>query len=122
MSLTQPPDIWESGDPYERYVGRWSRQVAPTFLAWLGVPSGRRWLDIGCGTGALCAAIADHCAPSTLVGVEPSEGFLNTAREQLSGRAALKRGNAGIGAGVRHVTRPKWTVTIARSLANARSG
>ena len=30
-------DTWERGDPYERYVGRWSRLVAPQFLDWLGV-------------------------------------------------------------------------------------
>jgi ubiquinone/menaquinone biosynthesis C-methylase UbiE len=72
----QVSDTWERGDPYEQYVGRWSRQVAPRFLSWLSVPAGRRWLDIGCGTGALCAAIVDHCSPSSVVGVEPSEGFL----------------------------------------------
>lgn len=45
-------DTWERGNPYEQYVGRWSRQVAPPFLSWLNVPAGRRWLDVGCGTGA----------------------------------------------------------------------
>ena len=64
MHPKQVPDTWERGDPYERYVGRWSRKVAPLFLDWLDVPAGRRWLDIGCGTGALCAAIVEACAPS----------------------------------------------------------
>ena len=62
-------DTWERGDPYERYVGRWSRRLAPRFLAWLAVPPGRRWLDVGCGTGALCAAIAQHASPASLAGV-----------------------------------------------------
>lgn len=87
-------DTWERGDPYEQYVGRWSRRVAPRFLSWLRIPAGRRWLDVGCGTGALCAAIVDHCSPSSVVGVEPSEGFLATAREHLAGRAVLRRGSA----------------------------
>ena len=94
MNKRQVSDAWERGDPYERYVGRWSRQVAPLFLNWLRVPAGRRWLDIGCGTGALCAAILDACAPSSVVGVEPSEGFLEFARRQLAGRATLYRGSA----------------------------
>jgi trans-aconitate methyltransferase len=46
-------DAWEREDPYEQYVGRSSRRVAPVFLAWLRVRAGRRWLDVGCGTGAL---------------------------------------------------------------------
>ena len=87
-------DNWERGDPYEQYVGRWSRRVAPRFLSWLDVPAGRRWLDVGCGTGALSAAILDQCSPSSVAGVEPSEGFLEKAKEQLAGRALLRRGNA----------------------------
>jgi len=87
-------DTWERGNPYERYVGRWSRQVAPVFLSWLQIPGGLRWLDVGCGTGALCAAILDRCSPSSVTGVEPSEGFLTTAKENLSDRVALHQGTA----------------------------
>ncbi len=94
MSDKQISDTWERGNPYERYVGRWSRRVAPEFLAWLQMPPGRRWLDVGCGTGALCAAIVDGCSPASVTGVEPSEGFLKTARENLAGRVALHQGNA----------------------------
>jgi SAM-dependent methyltransferase len=87
-------DTWERGSPYERYVGRWSRQVAPKFLSWLNIPAGRRWLDVGCGTGALGAAIVDRCSPSSVAGVEPSDGFLETAKKNLAGRAALHQGSA----------------------------
>lgn len=94
MNAMDISDSWERGSPYERYVGRWSRQVAPKFLAWLHVPEARRWLDVGCGTGALCAAIADGCAPSSLIGVDPSEGFLKSAAANLGRRAVLHRGGA----------------------------
>ena len=87
-------DTWERGSPYERYVGRWSRQVAPLFLSWLDIPRGRRWLDVGCGTGALSAAILDQWSPASVTGIEPSEGFLTTARENLGERAALHQGTA----------------------------
>ena len=87
-------DTWERGDPYEQYVGRWSRRVAPQFLLWLNIPAGRRWLDVGCGTGALSAAILDHCAPVSVIGVEPSEGFLEQAKAQLANRTLLRRGSA----------------------------
>jgi SAM-dependent methyltransferase len=87
-------DTWERGDPYERYVGRWSRRVAPLFLSWLAIPAGRRWVDVGCGTGALCAAIVDHGSPLSVVGVEPSEGFLAIARARHAGRVVVHRGSA----------------------------
>ncbi|MBL8472842.1 MAG: methyltransferase domain-containing protein [Rhodocyclaceae bacterium] len=94
MQANSVSDTWERGSPYERYVGRWSRQVAPQFLSWLGLPAGRKWLDVGCGTGALSAAILDGCAPAAVAGVEPSDGFRNTAQENLAGRAQLYPGNA----------------------------
>ena len=87
-------DSWERGDPYEAYVGRWSRQVAPRFLSWLTLPAASRWLDVGCGTGALSAAIVERCSPSSVVGVEPSEGFLAVARQRLGGRAEIRHGSA----------------------------
>lgn len=87
-------DTWERGDAYERYIGRWSRRVAPAFLAWLDVPAGRRWLDVGCGTGALGSAIVELARPSSVAGVEPSEGFLDAARARLGERVALHRGSA----------------------------
>jgi SAM-dependent methyltransferase len=95
MTMNNPPsDAWTRGDAYDRYVGRWSRQVAPLFLTWLRIPSDQRWLDLGCGTGSLCAAILDHCLPLCVTGVEPSEGFLQTANEALAGRALIQRGSA----------------------------
>jgi len=94
MDHAQVSDTWERGDAYEQYIGRWSRRVAPLFLAWLRMPAGLRWLDIGCGTGALCAAIADTCLPASVTGVEPSPGFLEAARQNLADRAALLPGNA----------------------------
>jgi SAM-dependent methyltransferase len=87
-------DTWDRGSPYELYVGRWSRRVAPLFLSWLSIPAGRRWLDVGSGTGELCAAIVDGCSPSSVAGIEPSEGFLKTARENLAGRVAFHQGSA----------------------------
>ncbi len=48
---------WGNTAAYEAYIGRWSRLVAEAFLLWLALPSGRRWLDVGCGTGALTQTI-----------------------------------------------------------------
>jgi ubiquinone/menaquinone biosynthesis C-methylase UbiE len=88
-------DLWAAGDLYEPYVGRWSRVVAAEFLARLGVPAGARWLDVGCGTGALSEAILDRCAPDAVLGVDPSEGFVSHARRQVQdARAEFRLGDA----------------------------
>ncbi|MFI6300156.1 class I SAM-dependent methyltransferase [Nonomuraea sp. NPDC050790] len=78
-------DIWALGAAYENYMGRWSRPVAAAFVAWLGVPAGRRWLDAGCGTGALSAAVLAGAAPAEVAAVDPSAGFVRHARELLAG-------------------------------------
>src|SRR5262245_59445181 len=94
MHHTSVSDPWERGNALERCIGRWGRETAPVFLTWLNIPAGRRWLDVGCGTGALCSAVLDRCSPSSVVGVEPSEGFLETAKENLAGRVALHQASA----------------------------
>jgi hypothetical protein len=67
----QRKDVWASGDAYEPYVGRWSRLVAREFLAWLGLPPGQDWLDIGCSTGALSQTILDNASPRHVTGIDP---------------------------------------------------
>jgi SAM-dependent methyltransferase len=75
-------DTWADGDAYEAYVGRWSRRVAAAFVPWLGVPAGRRWLDVGCGTGALTGTVLALAQPDRVIGADPSAGFLATARSR----------------------------------------
>jgi SAM-dependent methyltransferase len=95
MNGTQStPDAWRSGSAYDRYMGRWSRQLARRFVQWLQAPPGQRWLDLGCGTGALCGAIVEHAAPRALSGVDPSAGFLEAARQHLPDDVALRQGRA----------------------------
>jgi SAM-dependent methyltransferase len=78
-------DVWAAGDEYEAYVGRWSRQVAQRFVPWLDVPGGSRWLDVGCGTGALSDAA--RAAGATVTGVDPSRGFVTGQQNVVVGDA-----------------------------------
>jgi SAM-dependent methyltransferase len=94
MTAPSSNDVWAEGDPYERYVGRWSRLVAVEFVRWLTMPRALRWLDVGCGTGALASAILAAAEPKQVIAVEPSEGFLALARKHLGDKATLLPGNA----------------------------
>ncbi len=68
--------------------------MAHRFLEWLDVPAGARWLDVGCGTGALTAAIAAMAAPAMLAGIDPSPEFVDAARERLPAGADVRVGDA----------------------------
>ena len=75
---------WESGGPYEQYVGRWSRKVAREFLAWLQVAPGKTWGDVGCGTGALTETILAELDPESIAAIDRSEGFIAEARRRIA--------------------------------------
>lgn len=88
MSQQSRHDAWRAGESYDLYMGRWSRQIAPRFLDWLNPPERLDWLEIGCGTGALSAAIVARCEPASFSAVEPSEGFLERARTNVPDKDA----------------------------------
>jgi len=81
-------DRWAAGDAYERYMGRWSRRIAVEFVNWLSPASGVRWLDVGCGTGALTSCICRLCEPASVVASDPSASFVEHARGQIQHPAA----------------------------------
>src|SRR6187431_1361038 len=75
--------VFNAADDYERFMGRWSRAIGEKFLDWLGAPSGARWLDVGCGTGAFSELIAKRCAPKSITGIDPSAAQVDYARKLL---------------------------------------
>ncbi len=76
-------------------MGRWNRFVAQEFLNWLDPPSGQRWLDVGCGTGALSESILNQTSPAQVTAVDPSNAFIAFARQSVSdSRVEFRIGNA----------------------------
>jgi SAM-dependent methyltransferase len=63
---------WSGAAAYEAFIGRWSRPVAEQFVRWLDLPPGARWLDVGCGTGALTSAVLAGAAPQDVTALDPS--------------------------------------------------
>src|SRR5688572_4789793 len=80
--------LWTSGEVYEAYMGRWSRLVAAEHVRRLGVVPGRRWLDVGCGTGALTSAVLAAAEPASVLGVDPSEAFVEHAAAHVAEQRA----------------------------------
>jgi SAM-dependent methyltransferase len=78
-----PAEAWNNAEVLERYVGRWSRLVAREFVAWLDVPAGGRWLDVGCGSGALTETVLALAGPAAVEGVDTSEAFVAHAADRV---------------------------------------
>ncbi|MCL1634716.1 class I SAM-dependent methyltransferase [Luteimonas sp. SX5] len=93
--LEIPPNRWLESDRYDSYIGRWSKLVAKRFIDWLDSAPALRWLDVGCGTGALTAAILDRAEPTAVMGFDSSYAFVNHTRARyIDRRASFEVGQA----------------------------
>jgi SAM-dependent methyltransferase len=74
-----------AADAYDRFMGRYSMPLAPRFADFAGVAAGQCALDVGCGPGALTAVLVDRLGPDEVAAVDPSEPFVDAARERHPG-------------------------------------
>lgn len=80
---------------YENFMGRWSRLLAPRYIAFAGVKNGQRVLDVGTGTGSVAAAVEAGMPESEIIGIDPSAGFIAYAQKNAkSTRARFEVGDA----------------------------
>jgi SAM-dependent methyltransferase len=95
-TLADPQDsMFSAGDAYERFMGRWSRELAPLLVRFAGVRDGDSILDIGSGTGALAGAAAAAAPSSAILGIDPSEAYVAFAQRRLGGgRVRFEVGDA----------------------------
>jgi SAM-dependent methyltransferase len=71
-----------AADSYDRFMGRYSVPLAPALADFAGVGARRRVLDVGCGPGALTAELVRRVGPAGVTAVDPSEPFVEAARER----------------------------------------
>jgi SAM-dependent methyltransferase len=74
-----------AGDKYDRFMGRYSRQLAPLFVEFAGVSPGTTAVDVGCGPGALTEALVERLSAENVAAADPSEPFVAAATERAPG-------------------------------------
>jgi SAM-dependent methyltransferase len=65
---------------YDRHIGRYGPALARELIAAARITADQHVLDVGCGPGALTAALLGHGA--TVTAVDPSEPFVTACRER----------------------------------------
>ena len=74
-----------AAEAYDRFMGRFSQPLAPTFADYAGIRAGMKVLDVGSGPGALTTELARRVGPANVAAVEPSEPFVAAVRSRLPG-------------------------------------
>jgi SAM-dependent methyltransferase len=82
-----------AAEAYDRFMGRFSRLLAPQMADLAGVRGGQTALDVGCGTGMLTAVLVERLGAANVTGIDPSESFVAAARERFPG-VRIERGSA----------------------------
>jgi ubiquinone/menaquinone biosynthesis C-methylase UbiE len=72
-------------EAYDRFVGRYSPQLAAALIEFAGVEPGMRALDVGCGPGALTGALAGRLGAANVTAADPSEPFVEACRSRIPG-------------------------------------
>ena len=82
MDASGQAPIFSEAQAYERFMGRWSRSLAPLLVRFAGVQDGDTVLDVGSGTGALTAAVAKIAPSSRISGIDPAAPYVAFAQSQ----------------------------------------
>lgn len=72
-------------DHYDRFMGRYTRSLAPQLAEFAGVTEGMRALDVGCGPGGLTVVLADLVGGDRVAAIDPAEQFVEACRARVPG-------------------------------------
>jgi SAM-dependent methyltransferase len=72
-------------ESYDRFMGRYSRVLAPLFAEFAGVTTGQGVLDVGCGPGALSGELVGRVGAGNVSAADPSEPFVAAIAERYEG-------------------------------------
>jgi SAM-dependent methyltransferase len=88
--------MFADAEAYERFMGRWSRAVAPLLVDFTGAPDRGRFLDVGSGTGSLAFAVAERKVGTHVLGIDPSKEYVAYAisRNPFPDRVGFEVGDA----------------------------
>ena len=69
-----------AADKYDRFMGRYTRTLAPALADAVGVAPGMRVLDVGCGPGGLTDVLATRVGADGVAAIDPAPQFAAACR------------------------------------------
>jgi ubiquinone/menaquinone biosynthesis C-methylase UbiE len=76
---TERKQMFADAEAYEKFMGRWSRLLAPLLVDFTGVHDKGLVLDVGSGTGVLAFSLAEKRPQCDVRGIDPSKEYVEFA-------------------------------------------
>jgi ubiquinone/menaquinone biosynthesis C-methylase UbiE len=93
VSALDGEPMFSAASAYGRHVGRYGGRLSRSHVEAAVVAPGMTALDVGCGPGALTAALAAVLGAGNVAAVDPSEPFVAACRARVPG-ADVRVGSA----------------------------
>ncbi len=74
--------MFGDAEAYERFMGRWSRLVAPAFADFVDIPDTGSVLDVGSGTGSMAFVVAARKPRTRVLGIDVSKQYVAYANSK----------------------------------------
>jgi SAM-dependent methyltransferase len=85
VGVNTPVVFAVAGDAYDRFMGRYSRELAPRLIEFARIESAMNLLDVGCGPGALTERLAELVGSERVSAADPSEPFVAACAGRVPG-------------------------------------
>ena len=72
-------------EKYDRWMGRYTRSLAPLLVEAAGIEPGMKVVDVGCGPGGLTAELAELVGVDNVAAIDPAEQFADACSERNPG-------------------------------------
>jgi SAM-dependent methyltransferase len=83
LGINSPVTFVVEGDAYDRFMGRYSRELAPRLIEFARIEPTMSVLDVGSGPGALTERLAERVGPELVSAADPSEPFVTACAERV---------------------------------------
>jgi SAM-dependent methyltransferase len=78
-------EFTSAAEKYDRFMGRYTRTLAPLFADVAGVTGGMRVLDVGCGPGGLADELVARVGVENVAAIDPAPQFAAACAERHPG-------------------------------------
>ncbi|MBO9534039.1 MAG: class I SAM-dependent methyltransferase [Solirubrobacteraceae bacterium] len=84
--MGQPREFAAPAEHYDRFMGRFTRTLAPAFIGAAGIgPGDGPVVDVGCGPGGLTLELAKTYGGEAIAAIDPADQFAAACRDRVPG-------------------------------------